>query len=75
LLTKHDHASGTFDPGHCWDCARLAGLVDHYQYVQREERLLREARGWGREARLYAIFALCSSGIAILLAAIVLVTG
>lgn len=75
MLTKHDHALGTFDPGHCWDCAQRAGLMDHYRYVQREERLLKEAHEWGRQARLHAIFALCFSGIAILLAAIVLQTG
>lgn len=75
LLLKHGHQSGVFDPGHCWVCAREAGLQHHFRQVQREEQTLREAHGWAWNARRYALYGLWSSGIAILLAAIALLTG
>ena len=59
-----------FDAGHCWACARQAGLLDHYRWVQQEEARLQETREWAGMARRYAILALGSSGAAILLAAL-----
>jgi hypothetical protein len=64
-----------FDAGHCWGCARQAGLLDHYRRVQREEARLQETRECAGMARRYAILALGSSGTAILLAAIALLSG
>jgi hypothetical protein len=75
MLTHHDHEPGLFDAGHCHACADEAGLVDHYRRVQREETSLRVARRWARQARRAAMWALCSSGVAILLAVIALLKG
>jgi hypothetical protein len=74
MLTQHHHEPGLFDAGHCWACARQAGLLDHYRRVQREEARLQETREWAGTARRYAILALGSSGTAILLAALALLT-
>jgi hypothetical protein len=74
MLTQHHHAPGRFDAGHCWACARQAGLLDHYRRVQQEEARLQETREWAYTARRYAILALGSSGTAILLAALALLT-
>jgi hypothetical protein len=74
MLTQHQHKPEQFDPSHCRVCARQAGLLDHYDRVQREETRLRQARAWARAARRYAIWALCSSGASILLAAVALLT-
>ena len=74
MLTQHDHAPGTFDAGHCRACAREAGLLDHYDRVQWEETRLRQTWAWACAARRYAIWALCSSGGGILLAAVALLT-
>jgi hypothetical protein len=70
MWTRHDHEPGLFDAGHCRVCAREAGLLDHYWRVQEEESSLRAAMRWARQARSYAIWALCSAGAGILLAAI-----
>jgi hypothetical protein len=43
--------------------------------VQQQERALTEAHRWARQARRYAICALASSGIGILLATTALLTG
>jgi hypothetical protein len=75
MLVQHHHEPGVFDAGHCWACARQAGLLDHYRRVQREEARLQETREWAGMARRYAILALGSSGAAILLAAVALLTG
>ena len=75
MLTQHHHEPGLFDAGHCWACARQAGLLDHYRRVQQEEARLQETREWAYMARRYAIVALGSSGAAILLAALALLTG
>ncbi len=72
MLIQHHHEPGLFDAGHCWACARQAGLRDHYRRVQREEARLQETREWAGMARRYAILALWSSGTAILLAAVAL---
>jgi hypothetical protein len=37
MLIDHDHPPGLFDAGHCWACARQAGLLDHYDRVQDQE--------------------------------------
>jgi hypothetical protein len=74
MLTQHHHEPGLFDAGHCWACARQAGLVDHYRRVQREEARLQETREWAGTARRYASLALGSSGTAILLATLALLT-
>jgi hypothetical protein len=75
MLTEHHHQPGVFDAGHCWACARQAGLVDHYRRVQREEAQLQVTRERARIARRYAILALASSGAAVLLAIVALLTG
>jgi hypothetical protein len=75
MLTQHSHEPGLFDAGHCWACASQAGLLDHYRRVQREEARLQETREWACTARRFAIVALGSSGAAILLAALALLTG
>jgi hypothetical protein len=75
MLLKHQHTPGEFDPGHCRDCARESDLLDHYHRVQREEQAVKEAQRWARQAHRYAVRALWSSGIGILLAAIALLTG
>ncbi len=75
MLIDHDHPPGRFDAGHCWVCAHQAGLLDHYDRVQREKRAVRQAQGWARQAHRYAVCALWSSGVGILLAAIALATG
>jgi alpha-beta hydrolase superfamily lysophospholipase len=74
MLIQHQHKPEEFDPGHCRTCARQAGLLDHYDRVQRDETRLRQARAWAYAARRYAIWALGSSGGGILLAAIALLT-
>jgi hypothetical protein len=73
MLTRHPHEPA-FDAGHCQDCARQAGLLDHYRRVQQEEARLQETRAWAYMARRFAIVALGSSGTAILLAALALLT-
>jgi hypothetical protein len=74
MLLGHQHEPGLFDPGHCRACARQAGLLDHYRRVQQEEATLRKAHGWALEASRRAGVALWSSGAALLLAAIALLT-
>ena len=75
MLTQHSHEPGLFDAGHCWACARQAGLLDHYRRVQQEEARLQETREWACMARRFAIVAVGSSGAALLLAALALLTG
>jgi hypothetical protein len=75
MLVGHQHQPGVFDAGHCRACARQAGLLDHYWQVQQEEAALRQAHGWARAARRRASVALWSSGAAILLATVALLTG
>jgi hypothetical protein len=72
---QHHHEPGVFDTGYCWACARQAGLLDHHRRVQQEEASLQETWEWACTARRFAILALGSSGAAILLAAIALLTG
>jgi hypothetical protein len=47
-------------------------LLDHYRRVQREEAALRNAQLRARQTRTCAVWALCTSGIGILLAAVAL---
>lgn len=75
MLTEHQHKPGMFDPGHCRSCGRETGLLNHYNRVQREEQTLKEAHWCARQARSYAVRALWSSGIGVLLAAIALLKG
>jgi hypothetical protein len=75
MLVGHQHKPGVFDAGHCRACARQAGLLDHYWQVQQEEAALRQAHRWARAARRRASVALWSSGAAILLAAVAMLTG
>jgi hypothetical protein len=51
MLIEHQHKPGEFDPGHCRDCARETDLVDHYHHVQHQERTVKEAHRWARQAR------------------------
>jgi hypothetical protein len=71
----HLHPPGVFDAGHCRTCARHAGLLDHYDRVQAEEARLRQASVWARAAYRYALWALGSSGVGVLLATLALLTG
>jgi hypothetical protein len=75
MLIKHQHKPGVFDPGHCRDCARETGLLDHHDHVQRQERTLAQAHRWAHQARRHAIWALWSAGVGILLALVGLQTG
>jgi hypothetical protein len=75
MPTKHDHQPGLFDAGHCHACAFEAGLLGHYQHVQREEAALHMARHLARQAQRRATWALCSAGAGILSAAIALLKG
>jgi hypothetical protein len=68
----HQHPPGVFDAGHCRSCARQAGLLDHYHRVQEEEFRLRQALAYARAAYRYALWALGSSGVGVLLAAVAL---
>jgi hypothetical protein len=74
MLIQHQHKPEELDPGHCRACARQAGLLDHDDRIQREEPRLRQTTAWARAARRYALWALGSSGAAILLAAVALLT-
>jgi hypothetical protein len=74
MVIQHQHKPGSFDPGHCRGCAYEANLLDHYWQVQDEELAFREAHRWARRAHRHAIWALWSSGVGILLAAIALFT-
>jgi ferric-dicitrate binding protein FerR (iron transport regulator) len=75
MLMQHHHDPGVLDADHCRACARQAGLLDHYRRVQQEEATLREAHGWARAARRRASAGLWSSGAAILLAIVALLSG
>jgi hypothetical protein len=70
----HLHPPGVFDAGHCRTCARRAGLLDHYHHVQQEEARLRQASAYAWTARRYALWALGSSGVGVLLATLALLT-
>jgi hypothetical protein len=70
----HLHPPGVFDAGHCRACARQAGLLAHYHRVQEEEARLRQASADARAAHRYALWALGSSGVGVLLAALALLT-
>ena len=58
MLAEHQHKPGAFDPGHCRDCARHVGLLDHQHRVQREPQVRSDAQGWARQARRDAVRAL-----------------
>jgi hypothetical protein len=75
VLIGHDHAVGWFDAGHCHACARQAGLLDHYDRVQREEARLRQAGEWARTARRWAGWALLVGAVGVVLAVVALLTG
>jgi hypothetical protein len=70
----HPHPLGVFDAGHCRACARQAGLLDHYHRVQDEEARLGGTVAYARAAHRYALWALGSSGVGVLLAAVALLT-
>jgi hypothetical protein len=72
VLIGHDHAVGWFDAGHCRACAHEAGLLDHYDRVQREEARLRQAR---ESARRWAGWALLVGAVGVVLAVVALLTG
>jgi hypothetical protein len=75
MPTQHDHKPGLFDAGHCHACAFEAGLLGHYQHVQREEAALHMARRLAGQAQRRATWALWLAGAGILLAAIALLKG
>jgi hypothetical protein len=75
MLNQHAHPPGVFDAGHCWACARQAGLLDHYWRVQQQEATLQEAHEWPHAARNCAVWTLWPSGAGILLGAVALLTG
>ena len=70
----HLHPPGEFDAGHCRSCARQAGLLDHYDRVQAEEARLRRTVACARAAHRYDLWALGSSGVGVVLAALALLT-
>jgi hypothetical protein len=70
----HLHPPGVFDAGHCRTCARQAGLLDHYDRVQAEEARLGRTVAYARAAHRYGLWALGSSGVAVLLATVALLT-
>jgi hypothetical protein len=70
----HLHPPGVFDAGHCRTCARQAGLLDHYNRVQEEKARLRGTVAYARAAHRYALWALGSSEIGVLLATLALLT-
>jgi hypothetical protein len=72
MLIQHVHGPGVFGAGHCRAGAGEAGLLDHYRRVQREEAALRNAQRRAGQTRTFAVWALCTSGIGILLAAVAL---
>jgi hypothetical protein len=74
MAIGHDHPPGVFDAGHCRACARQAGLLDHYDRVQAEEARLRRIVALARAAHRYALWALGSSGVGVLLAVVALLT-
>jgi hypothetical protein len=74
MAIGHLHPPGVFDAGHCRSCARQAGLLDHYHRVQDEEARLRQASADARAAHRYALWALGSSGVGVLLATLALLT-
>ena len=71
---KHAHKVGTFDPGHCRDCARETGLLDHYWHVQRQEQAFKSMEWWAHHAHQFAKWALWLSGSSIMLAVIAMLT-
>ena len=74
MLIDHDHLPGRFDAGHCWACAHQAGMLDHYDRVQDRKPTSARPGEWAWAAHRYAIWALGSSGIGVLLAAAALLT-
>jgi hypothetical protein len=71
----HDHAVGRFDAGHCQACAVEAGLLDHYDRVQREEARLGQAWRWAWTARRWAVWALAVAAAGVALAVVDLLSG
>ena len=74
MAIGHLHPPGAFDAGHCRGCARQAGLLDHYNRVQDEEARLWRTVAYAQAAHRYALWALGSSGVAVLLATVALLT-
>ena len=74
MAIGHLHPPGEFDAGHCRICARQAGLLDHYNRVQDEEARLWRTVAYAQAAHRYALWALGSSGVAVLLATVALLT-
>ena len=74
MAIGHLHPPGEFDAGHCRICARQAGLLDHYNRVQDEEARLWRTVAYAQAAHRYALWALGSSGVAVLLATAALLT-
>jgi hypothetical protein len=74
MAIGHLHPPGVFDAGHCRACARQAGLLDHYHRVQTEETRLRRSLAYARAAHRYALWALGSSGVGVLLAVVALLS-
>jgi hypothetical protein len=71
----HGHAAGRFDAGHCQACAVGAGLLDHYDRVQREEARLGQAARWAWTARRWAVWALAVGAVGVVLAVVDLLSG
>ena len=73
---QHHHEPGIVDAGHCRACARQAS---HWTTTgrcnQQEEATVREAHGWARAACRRASVALWSSGTALFLTVVALLSG
>ena len=74
MAIGHLHPPGVFHAGHCRTCARQAGLLDHYHRLHGEEARLRRTVAYARAAHRYALWALGSSRVGVVLAALALLT-
>jgi len=72
---QHHHEPGIVDAGHCRACARQAGPLDDHRQVQQEEATVREAHRWARAACRRASVAPWSSGTALFLTVVALLSG
>jgi hypothetical protein len=68
MRIEHDDPPSLFDPDHCRPSARQAGLLHHYGRVQHKGARLRQSQASAAAFRKYAVRALGSFGVWILLA-------
>jgi hypothetical protein len=68
VIAEHQHRADSFDPDHCRACAEDAGLLEHYERVQLQERALATARRLAWQAQRSAVVTMCLSGLALVVA-------